>query len=971
MMWEEETLKFIFGVRSSPPSPGVYSVTSLKTIPELCRRCDSQNEDRSVSSSSWNCSVSTLITNTQKPTGIADVYSKFRPVKRVSPLKHQPETLDNNESDDQKNQKAECQKGGDTDADPQPEELSPRDREGGPQSKTTEPSALLGELEHYDLDMDEILDVPYIKSSQQLAPFTKVTSEKRILGLCTTINGLSGKVCSTGSAENSPSNMTPFCVLSPVRSPHLRKAASVLRDQQKLSTEDAESSPPLGKCGSAYEPENPTKEFLNKTFSDAHSRKVEKPPADRQLRAFPLPSSATEPKLEEQISGLNWTSSQGPEERSEYLKKVKSILNIVKEGQISLLPHLAADNLDKIHDEGGNNLLHIAASQGHAECLQHLTSLMGEDCLSERNAEKLTPAGLAIKNGQLECVRWMVSETEAIAELSCSKDSPSLIHYAGGFGQEKILLWLLQFMQEQGISLDEVDQDGNSAVHVASQHGYLGCIQTLVEYGANVTMQNHAGDKPSQSAERHGHTLCSRYLVVVETCMSLASQVVKLTKQLKEQTVERVTLQNQLQQLLEAQKSEGKSLLSSPSSPCSPASRKSQWKSPDADEESVARSRAGTQDGMQVLGSLSASGRARAKAKDEDSDRILRQLLGKDISENVCTQEKLSLEFQDPQASSRKSKTPPEKRELKLARLRQLMQRSLSESDTDSNPSEDPKSTPVRKAERPRPQPIVETAETMDSAESLHLMIKKHTLASGRRFPFGIKASKSLDGHSPSPSSESSEPDLESQSPGSGTTPPNQPSGDPTQPSPDSTAAQKVATSPKSALKSPSSKRRTSQNLKLRVTFEEPVVQMEQSGLELDGEKDRDKGRALQRTSASSESGDQLKRPFGTFRSIMETLSGNQNNNNNYQAVSQLKTSTLPLTSLGRRTTDTKGNPMSSASKGKNKVEMSSSCINLPSNPLTEEPLRSRARHNDINRKMKKSYSIKHMAEPESKELFL
>uniref|UniRef100_A0A8C3RDP2 Synuclein alpha interacting protein n=1 Tax=Cyanoderma ruficeps TaxID=181631 RepID=A0A8C3RDP2_9PASS len=28
-----------------------YSVTSLKTIPELCRRCDSQNEDRSDVSS--------------------------------------------------------------------------------------------------------------------------------------------------------------------------------------------------------------------------------------------------------------------------------------------------------------------------------------------------------------------------------------------------------------------------------------------------------------------------------------------------------------------------------------------------------------------------------------------------------------------------------------------------------------------------------------------------------------------------------------------------------------------------------------------------------------------------------------------------------------------------------------------------------------------------------------------------------
>ncbi|KAJ8777464.1 hypothetical protein J1605_014847 [Eschrichtius robustus] len=789
-----------------------------------------------------------------KPTGIADVHSKFRPVKRVSPLKHQPETLENNESDDQKNQKAEYQKGGDSDPGPQPEELSPRDGESSPPSKSTEPSPLLGELEHYDLDMDEILDVPYIKSSQQLASFTK----------------------------------------------------------QKLSTEESESSPPLLKCGSAYEPENQSKDFPNKSFSDPHGRKVDKAMPDCQLRAFHPQSSAPDPKLEEQIGGMNWTSSQGPEERSEYLKKVKNILNIVKEGQISLLPHLAADNLDKIHDESGNNLLHVAAAQGHAECLQHLTSLMGEDCLNERNVEKLTPAGLAIKNGQLECVRWM-------------------------------------FMQEQGISLDEVDQEGNSAVHVASQHGYLGCIQTLVEYGANVTMQNHAGEKPSQSAERHGHTLCSRYLVVVETCMSLASQVVKLTKQLKEQTMQRVTLQNQLQQLLEAQKSEGKSLLSSPSSPSSPASRKSQWKSPDADDEPIGKSKPGIQEGIQVLGSLSASSRARAKAKDEDSDKILRQLLGKDISENVCTQEKLSLEFQDAQASSRNAKkTPLEKRELKLARLKQLMQRSLSESDTDSNNSEEPKGTPVRKADRPRPQPVVESVESMDGAESLHLVIKKHSLASGRRFPFSIKASKSLEGHSPSPTSESSEPDSESQGPGSGTIPPSLPSGEPPQPSPDSTAAQKVATSPKSALKSPSSKRRTSQNLKLRVTFEEPVVQMEQSSLELNGEKDRDKGRTLQRTSASGEPGDQLKRPFGTFRSIMETLSGNQNNNNNYQASNQLKTSTLPLTSLGRKTTDGKGNPGSSASKGKNKAEMYDSCLNLSSNTLIEEHLCDYARERGL-----------------------
>lgn len=269
-------------------------------------------------------------------------------MKRVSPLKHQPETLENNENDDQKNSTVEYQKGGETDQGSQPEELNPEDGVRGLPGKGSEPSQALGELEHYDLDMDEILDVPYIKSSQQLAPLTKVTSEKRILGLCTTINGLSGKACPIGSTENSTVNMTPFCVLSPVKSPHLRKASTTLRDQNKLSTEDSENSPVLGKCVPAYESENHSKDFLNKAFSDPHSRKIEKTGPDCKLRAFHLPSSAAGAKAEEQVNGMNWTNAQGTEERNEYLKKVRSIVNIVKEGQISLLVSIVCLSLDSI-----------------------------------------------------------------------------------------------------------------------------------------------------------------------------------------------------------------------------------------------------------------------------------------------------------------------------------------------------------------------------------------------------------------------------------------------------------------------------------------------------------------------------------------------------------------------------------------------------------------------------------------------
>lgn len=351
------------------------------------------------------------------------------------------------------------------------------------------------------------------------------------------------------------------------------------------------------------------------------------------------------------------------------------------------------------------------------------------------------------------------------------------------------------------------------------------------------------------------------------------------------------------------------------SSPSSPTSGKPQWDQSDTDDLPLPKSKLSTHDGIQILGNVGIPHHTRPRIKDEDSDKILRQLLGKEISENVCMQEKLSLEFHDVHASKNMKKIPLEKKELKLARLKRLMQRSLSESDTDSNNSEDQKSTPVKRTDKPRPQPIVENVE---NTENLQLMIKKHTLAAGRRLPFGIRASKSVDAHSPSPTSESSDPDNESQCQ-VGTVPQSQVLGDTCQSSPDTSSAHKVATSPRSALKSPTSKRRTAQNLKLRVTFEEPVVvQVEQTEVGFNGERDKERSKALQRPATNAETGEQQKRPFGPFRSIMETLSGNQNNNNNSCPTSSLIKTSSPFTSLGRKAADNKGHSATSA-KGKNK----------------------------------------------------
>ncbi|XP_061625038.1 synphilin-1 isoform X1 [Phyllopteryx taeniolatus] len=815
----------------------VYSVSSLKNIPELSRRNDAQAEERTAPSINWSRGVASQMGVVGiKPAGVTEAHSKFRPVKRVSPLKHHPETREEPPGWDSKVQDQDQDRGAANARLAAKDHKLPPNATGGKLVDSTGAGSykrahqglnqgVLGELEHYDLDMDEILDVPFIKSSGQQMSTLPRALDKRVMSA----GDVGGATLERQRRQNKKNNKedvdsnnaaAQMCTLSPLKWSDLRKSKSLDPDLQHLPRSQSSgglqhhlhhhhhqevalsSSSSLLSCSSSLSSFLEGDKLLSaRVYPEAQNlnqnqRPGLEPPVGGAGVLFPLLAKQDSSKPWSPASGQHGGASGGVRgggaEVDEESKKKHNIINIVREGQISLLPHLAADNLSLIRDEVGNNLLHVSASQGHAECLQHLTSLMGEDGLNERNQQQLTPAGLAVKNGHLECVRWMVSETEAIAELSCTREHPSLIHYAARYGQEKVLLWLLQFMQEQAISLDEVDHNGNTGVHVAAQYGHLTCIQTLVEYGSNVTVLNQHGERPSQLAERQGHSPCARYLVVVETCMSLASQVVKLTKQLTEQAAEKATLQKQLHKL---------DTSSNPS-------------------------------GIEAWPEMMLS----VEGTSVDGDWLVRQETG--LRKDPCEPSRAggagAAAVGGPSREGvRRSGTgaSAEKREQKLARLKQMMQRSLSESDSDAPPRPD----------RPTHLPI---NDEEPASKHLHLVMRKHLPLADRK-----PISKPVNGVAFTPSEAvdaTGETDAAASPP------------------------KAAATSPKSALKSPSSRRKTAHSLKLRVTFNEHLHQ--------EAEPIRAPPTTKEATSTGSS---EAKRPFGALRSIMETLSGNANNNNN------------------------------------------------------------------------------------------
>lgn len=290
------------------------------------------------------------------------------------------------------------------------------------------------------------------------------------------------------------------------------------------------------------------------------------------------------------------------------------------------------------------------------------------------------------------------------------------------------------------------------------------------------------------------------------------------------------------------------------------------------------------------------------------SDSVLRQLLGKDMTDTLCPRERPpqvgGLSREGPGVTGARRTGLVERRELKLARLKQIMQRSLSESDSDGYPPEEgknPAGSITVRPDRPSHLPI---AEEEPVSNHLNLMMRKHlpsTSASTaeKKLAFSLSGSKSVDsiGYNPSPTS--SDPEA-----ADGKTP------DASADFHDGTNGQKVATSPKSALKSPSSRRKTSQNPKLRVTFDEQVHKS--TSQETEQTKETKGHHGKERTATGSS---ECKRPFGAFRSIMETLSGNANHNNNNSGGQSGSTCQI---SPGRKS-EGKGSPGNGA-RGKSKT---------------------------------------------------
>lgn len=65
------------------------------------------------------------------------------------------------------------------------------------------------------------------------------------------------------------------------------------------------------------------------------------------------------------------------------------------------------------------------------------------------------------------------------------------------------------------IYLDAQDEDGQTPLHLACEHGHQACIKILVQYGADSFLANSLGQFPFHTAVQHGHSECVALLIEI------------------------------------------------------------------------------------------------------------------------------------------------------------------------------------------------------------------------------------------------------------------------------------------------------------------------------------------------------------------------------------------------------------------------------------------------------------------------
>ena len=172
-------------------------------------------------------------------------------------------------------------------------------------------------------------------------------------------------------------------------------------------------------------------------------------------------------------------------------------------------PNIKQPHVERIPDDG-NISLYTAAQNGDAEKV-HLCLNAGADGNWTNEAEsKNTPLHMAATNGHADCVRLLLAAPGSDVNRA-NENGETPLNMAAARGHEECVNLLLA---APGSDVNKANENGETPLIIASKQGHTECVRTLLTApGIDVNKANMSGNTPLALAATNGHTECVRTLL--------------------------------------------------------------------------------------------------------------------------------------------------------------------------------------------------------------------------------------------------------------------------------------------------------------------------------------------------------------------------------------------------------------------------------------------------------------------------
>eukprot|EP00117_Sycon_ciliatum_P043707 scpid11649/ scgid31614/ Espin; Autosomal recessive deafness type 36 protein; Ectoplasmic specialization protein len=163
-------------------------------------------------------------------------------------------------------------------------------------------------------------------------------------------------------------------------------------------------------------------------------------------------------------------------------------------GILRLIAEHIGTNAANAADENNATPVYFAAQDGQLEAIKYLVTECGADPKG-RTSDGMQPLHAATQNGHEEVVHWLVARIGKTALMETTDDGATAIHFAAAAGHVGLLRWF--FSTPNGSSLALVkDSMHSTPLHDAIDYGHLDCLKLILRHGGDLFASDLDGISP-------------------------------------------------------------------------------------------------------------------------------------------------------------------------------------------------------------------------------------------------------------------------------------------------------------------------------------------------------------------------------------------------------------------------------------------------------------------------------------------